>query len=130
VNPPRTTAVSSQPGSHYLRLSTILKRRCPRCGEGAIFNGLFSMLEKCPVCGLEYERRSAGYFTGAMYVSYALAIPLISALTLVEYLFLPHWTLFRLVLLATAISVPLIPWVWQYSRVIWIHFDQWMDPEP
>jgi hypothetical protein len=24
----------------------------------------------------------------------------------------------------------LIPWIWQYSRVIWIHFDRWCDPEP
>jgi len=22
----------------------------------------------------------------------------------------------------------LIPWIWQYSRTIWIHFDQWIDP--
>lgn len=122
--------MSTQPGSHYLRLSTILRRRCPRCGEGPIFGSAFTMIEKCPVCGLAYERGSPGYFTGAMYVSYALAIPLITTLTLIEYLFLPRWTLFRLVLLATAICVPLIPWVWQYSRVIWIHFDQWMDPEP
>jgi uncharacterized protein (DUF983 family) len=112
-----------------MRLATILGRRCPRCGEGRIFRSPFAMVEKCPVCGLEYERGSPGYFTGAMYVSYALAIPLISLLTLVEYLLLPRWTLFRLVLLATAICVPLIPWIWQYSRVIWIHFDQWMDPE-
>lgn len=115
--------------SHYMKISTILRRRCPRCGEGRIFSGPFTMVEECPVCGLKYERGSPGYFTGAMYVSYALSIPLISLLTLIEYLFLPGWTLFRLVLLATAICVPLIPWIWQYSRVIWIHFDQWMDPD-
>ena len=65
---------------------------------------------------------------GRDYVSYALAIPLIALLTLIEYLLLPHWTLLRLVLLATLICVPLIPWIWQYSRVIWIHFDQYFDP--
>src|SRR3954465_7035986 len=120
----------ARPATHYFRLATILGRRCPRCGEGPIFSAPFTMIEICPVCGLKYGRASPGYFTGAMYVSYALAIPLISLLTLVEYLVLPRWSLLRLVLLATAICVPLIPWVWQYSRVIWIHFDQWMDPEP
>jgi hypothetical protein len=30
--------------------------------------------------------------------------------------------------MATLICVPLIPWIWQYSRVIWIHFDQYFDP--
>ena len=49
-------------------------------------------------------------------------------LTLIEYLALPHWSLLRLVLLATLICTPLIPWIWQYSRVIWIHFDQYFDP--
>lgn len=85
---------------------------------------------RCPVCGLLFGRGEHGYFTGAMYFSYALAIPLIALLTLIEWLFLPGWTLFRLVLLATALSAPLIPWIWQYSRVLWIHFDQYFDPEP
>jgi hypothetical protein len=87
------------------------------------------MYEDCPGCGLDFDRGQAGYFTGAMYVSYALAIPLIALLTLIEHLLVPSWSLFRLVLLAWAICVPLIPWVWQYSRVIWIHFDRWVDPE-
>lgn len=88
------------------------------------------MNEECPECGLRFDRGDPGHFTGAMYVSYGMAMPLIALLTLVEYLVLPHWTLLRLVLLATALCVPLIPWIWQYSRVIWIHFDQWVDPEP
>jgi hypothetical protein len=87
------------------------------------------MYERCPSCGLRFGRDEPGYFTGAMYFSYALAIPLIAVLTLVVYLLLPGWTLFRLVLLATALCVPLIPWIWQYSRVAWIHFDQYFDPE-
>jgi hypothetical protein len=86
------------------------------------------MNETCPVCGLRFERGEPGYFTGAMYVSYALGIPLIALVTLVAYLFLPGWSLFQLVLLAFALCVPLIPWVWQYSRVLWIAFDQSIDP--
>jgi hypothetical protein len=87
------------------------------------------MNERCPVCGLLFGRGEPGYFTGAMYVSYALAIPLIALVTLVEYLILPRMALWQLVLLAWALCVPLIPWVWQYSRVVWIHFDRYFDPE-
>ena len=58
----------------------------------------------------------------------AWRFPLIALLTLIEHLLIPSWSLFRLVLLAWAICVPLIPWIWQYSRAIWIHFDQWVDP--
>ncbi|MDR3636329.1 MAG: DUF983 domain-containing protein [Isosphaeraceae bacterium] len=107
----------------------MLRRRCPQCGVGRVFRSLWSMNEVCPECGLVFGRGQHGYFTGAMYFSYALAIPLIGLLTLIEWLFFPGWTLFQLVLSATAICVPLIPWVWQYSRVLWIHFDQYIDPE-
>ena len=76
----------------------------------------WTMYEECPGCGLDFDRGQPGYFTGAMYVSYALAIPLIALLTLIEHLMIPSWSLFRLVLLAWVICIPLIPWVWQYSR--------------
>ena len=87
------------------------------------------MHDDCPACGLDFDRGDPGHFTGAMYVSYALAIPLIALLTLIEYLIIPVWSLFRLVVLATLFCVPLIPWIWQYSRVIWIYFDRYFDPD-
>ena len=96
---------------------------------GSIFHSLWKMNENCPVCGLDFDRGDPGYFTGAMYASYAMAIPLIALLTVIEYLILPGWSLFRLVMLASLISTPLIPWIWQYSRVLWIYFDRYFDPE-
>jgi len=33
-----------------------LARRCPHCGRGALFSGWAHHLERCAVCGLEYER--------------------------------------------------------------------------
>jgi uncharacterized protein (DUF983 family) len=112
---------------HRLHPLTLLWRGCPRCGH-PIFRRPLEMYEECPGCGLDFDRGQPGYFTGAMYVSYALAIPLIALLTWIEHLIMPDWSLFRLVLLAWALCIPLIPWVWQYSRTIWIHFDQWVDP--
>jgi hypothetical protein len=87
------------------------------------------MNDDCPICGLDFDRGDPGHFTGAMYVSYALAIPWIALLTLIEHLIRPAWSLFRLVVLASLISVPLIPWLWQYSRAIWIYFDRYFDPD-
>jgi Protein of unknown function (DUF983) len=87
------------------------------------------MNEDCPDCGLDFDRGEPGYFTGAMYVSYALAMPLIALLTLIEHLMRPAWSWFRLVVLASIVCVPLVPWIWQYSRVIWIYFDRYFDPE-
>ena len=110
-------------------LAGIVARVCPRCRRGPIFGSMWVMHDDCPACGLDFDRGDPGHFTGAMYVSYALAIPLIALLTLIEHLIIPRWSLFRLVLLASVLCVPLIPWLWQYSRVIWIHFDRYFDPE-
>jgi uncharacterized protein (DUF983 family) len=33
-----------------------LRKRCPHCGDGPIFSGFAHHLERCPVCGLVYER--------------------------------------------------------------------------
>ena len=88
------------------------------------------MNDDCPTCGLDFDRGEPGYFTGAMYVSYALVIPVIALLTLIEHLILAARSLFRLVVLASLyLLLPSTPAIWQYSRVIWIYFDRYFDPE-
>lgn len=34
--------------------------RCPRCGEGALFQGFLGLQPKCPRCGLDYAKADAG----------------------------------------------------------------------
>ncbi|MBX3596963.1 MAG: DUF983 domain-containing protein [Rhizobiaceae bacterium] len=41
-------------------ISTGLKGRCPRCGEGHLFSGLLSVKPSCSVCGLDYSFADAG----------------------------------------------------------------------
>jgi uncharacterized protein (DUF983 family) len=41
-------------------VSTGLKGRCPRCGEGSLFAGLLSLAKRCGVCGLDYRFADAG----------------------------------------------------------------------
>lgn len=41
-------------------ISTGLKGRCPRCGEGRMFAGLFTIAKRCGVCGLDYSFADAG----------------------------------------------------------------------
>jgi uncharacterized protein (DUF983 family) len=52
-----------------------LRLRCPACGHGALYTGWFAMYETCPVCTFRYEREQ-GYFVGAIYVNFALAVVL------------------------------------------------------
>ncbi len=40
-----------------------LRRRCPRCGEGALFRRYTTLLPRCPACGYPYaEREGSCYF--------------------------------------------------------------------
>lgn len=62
--------------SVLLRIAT---EKCPHCGKGQIFEkrtGIFQlpkMKMQCEQCGYLYNREP-GYFLGAMYVSYGLAV--------------------------------------------------------
>jgi uncharacterized protein (DUF983 family) len=40
----------------FIALRRGVSKRCPHCGEGAIFSGWARQLERCAVCGLVYER--------------------------------------------------------------------------
>lgn len=109
-------------------LRAVLQTRCPQCRRGAMYRSFMTMNEHCPVCGLKYER-GPGYFTGAMYFSYGMGIPLIALLTLVAWRFRPSWPLYQLVAVAWVVFLPLVPLVWRYSRAIFLHVDRYFDPE-
>ena len=106
-----------------------LRRRCGRCGAKRIFRSYFQLHERCPRCGYKFER-GPGYFTGAMYFSYALGIPIIAAgVILGKLLLVPTWQLHSILLAVWVASLPLVPAVFRYSRVLFIHLDRYFDPE-
>jgi uncharacterized protein (DUF983 family) len=41
-------------------LSAALFRRCPRCGEGALFGGYLKLNAACGVCGLDFSKSDSG----------------------------------------------------------------------
>ena len=113
-----------------VRLNTlrgVLRLRCPRCLLGNVFRGMFAMNENCPVCGLRFERE-AGYFLGALYISYPISGILLGILVLLFHLLMPAIRLELAVLLSALAYVPFMPAVFRYSRVIWIYFDRWASP--
>ena len=63
-------------------------QRCPRCGEGRIYERGMKMNERCPVCNLHFERER-GYFLGAMYVSYAMATAFLVVALVIGYNLFP-----------------------------------------
>jgi uncharacterized protein (DUF983 family) len=107
----------------------MVRQRCPRCLEGRVFSGSVAMNKTCPVCQFTFEREP-GYFLGAMYVSYALAIPVLGLFTYVGHLLWPDLDLGLIVMGATVVYLPFVPVVFRYSRVLWMYFDHWAWPEP
>jgi uncharacterized protein (DUF983 family) len=114
-------------------LTAILDGVCPRCRKGRIYRrpvyrAWLDMYDRCPECGLLYARGEQGYFLGAMYVSYALSVPPVALLVWLIWL-ITRWRLDYVVLGAFVAYLPVVPLMVRFSRVVWIHVDQWLDPE-
>jgi uncharacterized protein (DUF983 family) len=113
-------------------LAAIVRQMCPRCRAArifrkSIFTGFPRMQERCPNCGLKFEREQ-GYFLGAMYISYGLALITIVGLGLLLWAS-TSWPLQRIALWAILLFLPLAPTLTLFSRVLWIYLDQAIDPE-
>lgn len=53
----------SEDRAHYPPVDPVkagLGGRCPRCGEGRLFEGFLSLRERCGTCGLDYGFADAG----------------------------------------------------------------------
>lgn len=89
---------------------------------------MFSMNEPCPVCALRFERES-GYWTGAMVASYALGIPVLAVIVLGVWR-ATGWDLLPALIVGDLLFLAVVPFVWRYSRVVWLHLDWLIDPVP
>ena len=105
----------------------IVKGKCPNCKSGNIFNRrgnifLFQMpkmYERCKVCNFKFEKET-GFFFGAMFVSYALAVAeMITSLII-------FWLLLDLSPLNVFFIIALVAFIsstfnFRVSRAIWIY---------
>ncbi len=110
----------------------ILHHRCPRCRVGKIFHhsiflGFPKMHERCSVCHLRYEREP-GYFLGAMYISYALALPVVAFIAGFLWAVTGCW-ITKAAVWAVFLFLPLVPAITFLARVLWIYLDQTLDPD-
>ena len=114
------------PRANRPRILALLLQRCPRCFEGKIFSGFVTMHDRCPWCGLVFEREH-GYFTGAMVAAYVIGVPLLALLTVTIRLF-TRWQLEWVLLTSDLVFLSFVPWIFRMSRVLWIHLDRKLDP--
>jgi uncharacterized protein (DUF983 family) len=115
----------------------ILKERCPRCHRGAMFShSAFNvrkfdeMPEHCPVCQFRYEVE-LGFYWGAMYISYGLAVGIVLAVGLVLYYLAgdpPLWVYAVTVTSAITLSTTIL---FRYARVLMLYLfgSVYFDPQ-
>jgi uncharacterized protein (DUF983 family) len=103
--------------------------RCPNCGRGPLFRGIFRMLPHCPVCGLSYFPEQ-GYYVGAMIINYVATTACVVAIFLLSLLF-PDFTRFSTnlkILLWMLFAIVLSLLLVRHSYAFWLGLDFWVKP--
>ncbi|SNR41193.1 Protein of unknown function [Maribacter sedimenticola] len=110
------------------KLYSILFIKCPRCHKGEFLEANpyklsnFNKVKKhCPKCDLKYSIEPS-FYTGSMYVSYAVGIAVAVAVYMLTLLFglqTSIGTLFTLIVVALVLAMP---WIAAVSKIIWANF--------
>ena len=107
-------------------ISRALRLRCPACGRGKIFRGLFMMHEASAECGRPFQR-GPGFFLGSIYFNYGIT----GLAVIVIYFanFFGGWISDRQSMVLLTLFALLFPlWFFRYARALWIAFDELWDP--
>lgn len=119
------------PAPHLERPSdgTILLRaarlRCPRCGQGHLFTGLFRMHRCCRHCGLTFLREP-GYYLGSIYINYGLTALIVTFSYVIGRFALnvpTQYLVWPLVLFC--LVFPIL--IFRHARAFWLALDCRMD---
>ena len=93
------------------------RKRCPQCGEGALFEGYARLKKECGTCGLVF-RREQGAMTGSMYMS-AVVTELFAALLVAIVWLCTSWTVTTSLLVSIPILVVFTIWWLPRSMALW-----------
>jgi uncharacterized protein (DUF983 family) len=85
-----------------------LRGRCPRCGEGRLFQGFLGLRAKCEYCGLDYSFADAGDGPAVFVILIGGFIVVFAAL-LVEVLYQPPYWVHAVLWLPLILIVTLAP---------------------
>ena len=85
-----------------------LKCRCPRCGEGKLYDGVLSVARQCSKCGLDFSAEDAGDGPTVLVV-FVLGALVVALATVVEFAYSPplwvHLLLWAPLILGGAIAL-------------------------
>ena len=114
-----------------ITLSDLLLRglllRCPNCGRGKLFQGIFKMYEDCSVCGYHFEREE-GYFSSSMAINIVDCDYIVAAFT-IPLAANPAIPMLPILLIGAPIAVILPLLFFRHSRSFWMSMDLWLHPQ-
>ncbi|MDI1355525.1 MAG: DUF983 domain-containing protein [bacterium] len=108
----------------------ILTEKCPHCGKGHVFekkSEVFQfpvMRKSCEICDFKFDREP-GYFIGAMYISYGLAVLQGLITFLICFFLFPSLPTIALPLLIASVILLFSVKNYKLSRIIYIHIFPW-----
>ena len=108
-------------------ITALVLMKCPRCREGDMFQDKFlakphkfnKMHDECPVCKQDFHPEP-GFYTGAMYFSYAINVGIIVTIFIVANLFTDP-TLPALLAIVLTPTLLLAPINFRISRALMLH---------
>lgn len=122
------------------KFTSIFRAKCPVCLQGKVyevknpydFKKFDKMYERCDKCNHRYEIE-AGFWYGAMYVSYAMTVAFSVATFILTYIVdvvfklnLDALVYFGMIVLNI---IALVPITFRTSRLVWMTFFTSYDPE-
>lgn len=105
-----------------------LLRRCPSCGQPHIFRQWLRMSDRCPRCGLHFEREE-GYWTGAVAINTVVTeLVFITMLATVVVWTWPNVPMIPVLVVAVGLNggFPLL--FYPISKTLWVAIDLVLHP--
>jgi uncharacterized protein (DUF983 family) len=96
------------PPQGHLPIGRGLRGRCPRCGEGTLFQGFLGLKPRCEKCGLDYGFADAGDGPAVFVILIGGFIVVFAAL-LTEFLYQPPYWVHAVLWLPLILIVTLAP---------------------
>lgn len=98
----------SGPASTALPVKRGLLGRCPRCGEGKLFDGFLTLRPACDKCGLDYSFADAGDGPAVFVILIGGALVVLAAL-FTEVVYQPPYWVHAALWLPMILIVTLVP---------------------
>ena len=100
--------MSNHTSSSNLSIGRGLRGRCPRCGEGRLFQGFLALRPACEKCGLDYSFADAGDGPAVFVILFGGFVVVFAAL-ITEVVYQPPYWLHAVLWLPLILIVTLAP---------------------